>query len=485
MTKVQEESKTSLVYKQPSDIEDLDLQVSSGLILRLYETLRMNRKLQSGIKRIEQFSAPIIEKYHNYVDENIDKVKTKLTDWVSSVNIYNHLVGLWLYQNKPFTGTVAPLNGFIQSFEALGKIKNEEKVKNILLNFYKITSAVWTSLKNPSNEDLRNALLDAVAKTLNKNLGLETDTFSTGLYTTFKMIIESNKEFVVEEAYIESVRQYLGDEFWMKNETNFIHASREFYTFAKRFVLIDFPPCYNKRMRKVLMNYIKDTTFKYGDLSLDYIEDQMKKIYSYLKIEHEPVSPSLNFTKRVHRLFTDLQILAQVGFQFTLNKVTSNKFYIKVNELTGFETRAISLYQMAEHSYQTTKVKFIEPTIDYIRTSNKMIKDKITITFEGLNLDLVKTQFNNIRKKYHILKDTTAIITQNILSIVFDKQALMELGTDAKSELIKIYNELKSLDLNRAKNLGSDLYKRALLKLNELKQVKSIEPVKAIEMSSN
>jgi hypothetical protein len=456
--------------------ENIDEIQNASLILRLYGSLKSNSRFQSGIQQLERFSAPIIEKYHLYVDDNIDKVKTRIVNWVASENVYNHLASLFLYQNMPFTGSVTSFDEFTRSFESL-KIQNKEK--EIMKTFYDIVKSLWTALNNPSNEDIRNALLDTVAKTISKVNNFENDSFATGLYSMFKTLIEKSKEFVTEESFVSYTKLYLGEANWKKAEHGHAVATREFYTFAKRFVLLDAPTCLRQSMNNWIVSNIKDKSIGYVDCSFNLVEGRINKIIEHFGIKHEAFPEALSVIQRPKIIALKAFFIVNYFYAVGLDKIKGSNLYITANKKFDLENRFNSLVVLGTNYYTQTRVKVVDPAIEFVKINHRNVKEKVEVIFDGLNVEAVKTNYSILREKFTFLKNCTAIIKDDVLKLVFDRKALLQLGEDAKSELLHVYSELKTLEKKKVENVGVELYKKALAKLNSVRaragEVKAIE----------
>jgi len=120
--------------------------------------------VQNGMKTINQISQPIFNKYHELLDERISDIrhkgqevinttKEKLTSWLYNVNVYSHLVGLWILQNSPFSNEITSEEHFLKSFENYynGRKKlDAEDVMQIAKTFYNITAEAWVKLVEPA-----------------------------------------------------------------------------------------------------------------------------------------------------------------------------------------------------------------------------------------------------------------------------------------------------------------------------------------------
>jgi len=402
-------------------------------------------------------------------------VKNKLTDWVSSVNIYNHLAGLWVMQNTPFDGNVVSKESFLQSFDALSKNKDEKDFKDLPNAFYSIASTMWVALKDPSNDDIKNILLEIVAKTINKSLNLENESLAQGLYNMFKMLIEKKKELVSEEAFISLVRVYLGETAWKAKDSEFCNACRDFYTFAKRFVLVDFPHNpHTKDIVRLITSFIKDKGFLYSEQILDLVESQIDRSINYFKIECKALPDAVTLLKKAERIVYKIQLLATYLLKTANTRVKSSPLYIKADERFHV-TEKVDLalhYALFGYEYATTKV--VKPAIEYIKVNNDRIKGKLSIVFENVNLEVVKAHYNRLREKYQLLKKCTAVIYGDVLHLKFDKESLKEYSEAVKQEILYIYNELKTLEKQRILTLGNQLYQNALKKFNQI-QTRALE----------
>jgi len=91
-----EESKSATLSKTELANNEEAILRANGLLVKLYSNLLHNERVKSGIKQIEKLSAPLVEVYHEYVDENLLRVRKLLTELISNKNVYYHLTELWI-----------------------------------------------------------------------------------------------------------------------------------------------------------------------------------------------------------------------------------------------------------------------------------------------------------------------------------------------------------------------------------------------------
>jgi len=96
-----------------------------------------------------------------------------------------------------------------------------------------------------------------VAKTISTGLNRNDDFFSGNLIHAFRDVVEKKKELISDEAFIQIIKKLTGH-VW-DDDNSFSKASYDFYTFAKRFTLIDLPLVVStKSVSRALVSFAQD-----------------------------------------------------------------------------------------------------------------------------------------------------------------------------------------------------------------------------------
>jgi len=270
------------------------------------------------------------------------------------------------------------------------------------------------------------------------------------------------------------------DEYTMKK------ATHDFYTFAKRFTLIDLPLVVNtKSVSKALISFLQESSYNYSESTLNIIDEYLEKIIKYLSIEiketrEETAVVSLRGKSKI--IAHKVALISQIVADRSLETVTSNKLYILADSYLHFKERFDDLMFIAAVSADTFREQLYEPSKKYISATYDKVHEKYTVVMEGLNVQLLKDQIPKVREAYEYLKEATFVLKEKTLEIKFDKEHLITYKNEIQKNLEKLYLELKAGDLNKIKSDAYKLYEEAVSSLKarrNFREMRAIEKVKA------
>jgi len=464
-----------------------------NFILKVYDTFLTNMAVQKGMKKINKISQPILNIYHELLDDRIldiknksqevlNTTKEKLTIWLYNVNMYSHLVGLWILQNSPFSQDIITEEQFLESFKNFyhGRRKYEpEDVMQVAKTFYSITADAWSKLKEPSVEDIKNVLIKAVAKTIGRDLGFNDDFYAGNLTHTFKDMVEKQKQLVSDERFCEVVRKMTGHA-WV-DESSMKKATYDFYTFAKRFTLIDLPMVVNtKSVSKALISYVQEFSKYYTENAMGLVDEYLDKVMSMLEIKKESEENAVSLRQKSRNIARKVSAISQAVADKSLEYVQNNKVYLTVDQYVDFKQRMSDITFIMVTSLELLRVNVYQPTRECVSTSYDKLQKQYTVVMEGLNMEVVKEQILKIREGYEYLKEATFVLKEKTLEIRFDQESLKHYRDEIKKSLEKLYDELKTGDQKRIKKLACSLYEDAI---TTLKARRTYREMRAIEKS--
>ena len=483
---------------------------NKNFISKVYQIVLANTLLQKQINKINKISQPIFNIYHELLDDKIndfkDKsqelintTKEKLTSWLYNVNIYSHLVGLWILQNPPSSENITNEKTFLKSVSNLETFKknlHQEEIMQIATRFYEILSVEWAKLKEPTRQDIKNVLLHSVAVTIGKGLHQMDDFYANNLVHVFKEIVEKKCELMSNNCFIEVIKKLTGN-IWT-DDASFHKATHDFYIFAKRFTLIDLPIVTNpKSVSKAIVDYTKDMSRNYADIILNLVNNYLDTITIYLDIEvakEKGLSPS--FAHKKNLISRKLYLISSKLYSKSILLATTNKLFIIVNDYVHFRQRFddISFFTISTIStikniveptqkfalttytrlYKEYKVIIFEPIAKYIIIQFDRVTKQLLVTIKILNIDLkiLKERLPSIAETYEYLKEATFIIKDAVLEIKFDKHSLTQYRQKIKEQIEALYAEIRQMNIEKTKNHVSILYVDALKTLKEKKKLR-------------
>jgi len=197
------------------------------------------------------------------------KFKEKVIGNQTRANIYNHLILVWLELNMPFTGNFVKFSAFKSQFQSKAAFK--EYKEPLISSFYNNAVAIWSSLVDPSFEEIKNASIFIVARTV---VPTQHSEFGEVLMNFFLILINQHEELVSLEEFTYLLKNYQGVK-WNKSE-QWDSMCHDFYTFGKRFITVDFPlSSTGTHPSKLLQLYLKDKVSKGINKSLNYMEESL------------------------------------------------------------------------------------------------------------------------------------------------------------------------------------------------------------------
>jgi uncharacterized protein YhhL (DUF1145 family) len=224
----------------------------------------------------------------------------------------------------------------------------------------------------------------------------------------------------------------------------------------------------NKDVLKLILNFIQENTFFYGDFSLNLVEKRIDVILKLVghKQEEEKVEDK-TLAEKVQRILKKVFILSGYPLkkiEEVFHQIQSTKTYITIDNYLHLNARIDDTIYLTTWSYNMLKENILQPSVDTIKVFHNKAKSQVTIIVHDLDVQILKKKYKKLQTKYEVLQKCVVIVAGETVKLVFDKKALTELGENGKKELLKIYHELKSMETKKIKDISVEYYKTILKK---------------------
>jgi len=297
------------------------------------------------------------------------------------------------------------------------------------------------------------------------------DFYPGNMVHNFKDLVENKKELVSHEAFIEVVKGMTGNQ-WT-NDAEFRCGTNDFYVFAKRFTLIDLPLIVStKSVSQALVNYFQELSRRYADGALNLIEGYLNLIMLMFGMDVNSEKESNSLILRSRNVMSKVATLAQTCLDKTADYATSTSLYITADGYIHFRERFDDISYIGLMMFDLVKANVYQPTKQFIHASYDKITETYTVILEGLNNETVKEKLMMMKEGYEYLKEATFYLKEKVLEIKFDKESLENYKDQITIEIVKLYDEFKSADIAKAKEVAQSLYKEAVATLKARRNIK-------------
>src|SRR5690606_21847647 len=109
-----------------------------------------------------------------------------------------------------------------------------------------------------------------------------------------------------------------------------------------------------------------------------------------LKIETKPYAQASTLPKKAQRLWEKVLIIFAFLFHYATNRIKSSRLYITVDDYVHIDNRIDDAVYLTMLGYTFFRENLLNPTVNFIKVNNDLIKQRLRVTFSGLNLDEVK-----------------------------------------------------------------------------------------------
>jgi len=439
----------------------------SGLIHKIYDVVLSRDSVKNSMNRIKKT-------YHDVIVESrqqIDGIKRKgeevyfgarerVKTWCYSITIYNHFTSLWLVKNLPFNSQkVVSFDDFLASFQNISKDTSQES-EDLVRSFYKQASDVWTKLVDPELDEIKQACLLITARSIAIDFKIEVDGFSSALVELFATLDTKKHEIISNEAFYVQIRRKIATK--LPYEIDFKRATETFYTFAKRFAYLEFPLTYaNQDILKVLIKFAQEKLDILGEVFLGRIDSVLNVVIKRLGYVYEEKEDTITLLDRYHSILDKMMLITNKSYTRTKLAIQESKTYQFADKHIHFDDRYNDMVHISQYLYSTA-ANVISPIHNAITfTYDKVTREYVFVLYD-VSSTLVKESYNNLKKRYAILKDATLRLRDNVLEIKFSKETFENLKADAKMNISLIYAEIRSMDVKKLKVYGGQAYKKAM-----------------------
>jgi len=446
----------------------------TSIIRKLYGAVLDNKAVKIGMERVQNISQPILDKYHEVLVEGrlqVDEFKkmgegvyTSTTErvktWCYSITIYNHFVGLWLIKNLPFNSDqVVSYEEYLESFQDLSKDTSEESRKAVE-NFYREASKYWVQLKNPDLEDIKSCCLLIAAKAIAADYQITVDGYSSALVDVFYSLSQKQNDIITEEAfYLLTLRRVKAEE---EDQKNLRRATKEFYTFAKRFAHLEFPLTYaNHDLLRILIKFGREKFDVVAEAFLSRVDRVLDLTIKNFGIECEIKEKPINVFERLSMIAYKAKCIGSHTARNSRLAIEDSKAYKFVDNRVHFHNRYNDLSLVFEYVSQVVQLR-VAPTFNAITYSYDKLTNEYLITMKDVSSELIREKASQIRERYSVLKDATFNLKDKVLEIRVDKETLTKYNKVAKEQIAVLYEEVRNMDSNKIRSYGGMAYQRAL-----------------------
>lgn len=439
----------------------------SGLIHKLYDVVLSRDTVKKSVMRIK-------ETYHDVLIEGLQQIdgikkkgeevynntREKVKTWCYSITIYNHFTSLWLVKNLPFASQrLVKFDEFLSAFQNISKDTSQES-EEMVRSFYKQASEVWSNLNDPSLDDIKEACLLITAKAIALDYKIEVDGFASALVSLFTALETKKHEIISNEAFYVQIRKKIHTK--LPNEGDFRKATESFYTFAKRFAFLEFPLTYaNQDILKVLVKFAQEKLDILGEVFLGRIDGLLNVVIRKLGYEYEEREDTITLLDRYHVIIEKMMLVMRRSVITSKRAIQESSAYQYLDGKIQFDDRIEDLRLLSNHMLSAAASVF-SPAYNAITfTYNKVANEYVFVLYDVSRI-IIKENYENLKKRYAILKDATLRLRDNVLEIKFTRETFDKLTADAKEQIALVYAEIKNLDAQKLKVYGTQAYKKAI-----------------------
>jgi len=412
----------------------------------------------------EQFKT-LYQSLYNSLNGSSAKLSNRFSDWISNSTIYNQLVKVWLYENLPHSYQIKPYENFVTAYRYITQ-KTGPIPEQVARIFYETISAEWNSVRGANSKKLKEFILRIIARVINKELGFTDEVFHQALFNTFKTLSQDKNELMNQTLFKDSVWEQLDGSHKSRGFDAIQEASKEYYNFAKRFILFDFPKRIDHQSLTALTGgLIKDRLFHWSDTSLNLIERNLDAVMKFIKVGYSGPKEVSTLVQKSERIFRKMFVLTFYPIQYVSEKALEykdNSTYITADKYINLTRKLEETIYYTMWGYDILKTKALTPTYEFIRVNIDKTKSFAVVTFDNLNSRLVKKNFQRIHGNYEILKTAIVIIQNRLVKFIFDDKTLGEIGESIQNELLRLYKDLKGFEEEKVKAIGLEYYQWVL-----------------------
>jgi hypothetical protein len=224
---------------------------------------------------------------------------------------------------------------------------------------------------------------------------------------------------------------------------------------------------------KLINAFILENTQYYGDFSLNIVEKRLDVVLKLVGHKEEENLKGKTLTERAQRILKKMLILSTYPLkkvEEVFHQIQATKTYIAADNYLHLNARIDDTIYLAAWGYKMLKENILHPSVENFKVLHNKAKSQVTIIINDLDVQVLKRKYKSLHAKYEVLQKCVVIVAGETVKLVFDKKALAELGDSGKRELLKVYQELKSSEPKKIKELGAEYYKTILNKAKKTYQ---------------
>jgi hypothetical protein len=207
----------------------------------------------------------------------------------------------------------------------------------------------------------------------------------------------------------------------------------------------------------------------YSDTALVFIEKRLVLLLGFLGQKSEPVdAEKATRQEKVQAIISKLLLLSQFSIkkvEEVFKQLQATKPYVTADKYLHINEKIDKSVYLTMLGYKLVKEDILHPGFNYIKVTSDKTKAQVTVVLEGLNVESLKKRYTALHGKYEVLRKCVVILKDETVKLVFDKKALAELGENGKTEITRLYQELRTV--HKVKEVGLEYYAKILKKANE------------------
>jgi len=380
-------------------------------------------------------------------------------------NVYNSLILLWLELNMPFKTSIVKFSIFKRYVQA--QLKGDLLDESLLGCFYQSAISIWNSLIDPSFEEIKNACIMIVARTISP---LSLNDFHEILSSSFLTLINSQEELVSLEEFIYLVKNFQ-DSNW-HDPLQCRKICEEFYIFGKRFILVDFPfSPIGASLLSLFKVFIKDQITKGMNVSLNFLEENLDKLVQRkyninLNSECNPIQVKNIYFQRILFILSKLKKAKALTLTHFKKAVQQNKVYSFLNKNLKVEQKYFQILELLEQGSLKLKLNIVNPVLSFAEICFEKTKMTLTLFLKGLDNTInYQRRVEKIVSKYKFLKSLLIYQCRSYVTIRIPFRTLKCYGSELKEEVLHFYKELRDLNIQKVQHLTYQLYSQTMKQL--------------------
>ena len=279
---------------------------------------------------------------------------------------------------------------------------------------------------------------------------------------------KKRRELVSAESYFNLVRLSLDSDYFERHHQVIKAACDEYYSFAKRFLLVDFPlATSHKNLLKVTLSFLQDNLFVGSDFTLNFIERNLDILLNFFGQKPQGAVEDHNLIEKTQRIFSKALILSVYPFkriEHRLHYIKDSELFTNIDKSLHLSDRIDDVIGLTAWGYRSLRERVVDPTLDVIRVTTDKTRSRAVVILHGLEPQVLKKRYVKLRNQFQILKKCVVIIEESTVKLIFDKKAQAELGKEVKTEILRFYNEVKSLERKRIANVTVEYYAQLIKK---------------------